>query len=182
MVYRDDAEQMHVGTGEFVTLRRYVSVLEAEFARAALESAGIDVRLLDVGTAAIIPHGGVALGVRLQVRESEMDRARELLDAPDPPDDSERAAHPELRKPQDDDAWRQQAEVDAEAARAFRASVIGLFICPGVAHLYAGWLLLSLASRRRELSKAGRWNAAGAALVVLTVLVAVVVVASRLWA
>ena len=161
MVYRE-AEVVDGGTGEFVTLRTYVSVLEAEFDRAALEAAGLDVRLLDVGTAALIPHGDTALGVRLQVRESEVDRARELLDKPDPLDESERAAHPELRKPKGDPKWRRQVAADAEAQRAFRAAVIGLFLCPGIAQLYAAWLLLSLYPRRAELSRSGRWNAGGA--------------------
>jgi hypothetical protein len=179
MVYRDDVEALQAATGEFTTLRKYISVLEAEFDRAALESAGIEVRLLDTGTAAIIPHGGSALGVRLQVREDAIDRAKELLDKPDPVDESERAAHPELRKPKDDASWRRQVEVDTEAARAFRAALIGLFVCPGVAQLYALWLLLALWPHRAELSKSGRWNAAGAAFMVVVVAVLVAVFASQ---
>jgi Putative prokaryotic signal transducing protein len=175
MVYRDDLEIHHAATGEFTTLRTYVSVLEAEFDRAALESAGIDVRLFDTGTAAIIPHGGVALGVRLQVRESELERARELLDKPDPLDESERAEHPELRKPKEDESWRQQAAADSEASRAFRAAVIGFFLCPGIGQLYAAWLLVSLLPRWRELSKAGRRSATAAVVVVFVVLAAAVV-------
>jgi hypothetical protein len=175
MVYRE-AEITHGGTGDFVTLRTYVSLIEAEFDRAALEAAGLDVRLFDTGTAAIIPHGGTALGVRLQVRESEVEHARELLDEPDPLDESERAAHPELRKPKEDAEWRRQAAVDDDARRAFRASIITLFLCPGVGQLYAAWLLLSLFPRRRELSKSGRLNAAGAAIVIAVVVAAVAAV------
>jgi len=200
MVYRDDPEALHVGTGEFRTLRKYVSVIEAECDRAALESAGFDVRLCDVGTAAIIPHGGVALGVRLQVRESELDRARELLDKPDPIDESERAAHRELRKPEGllasempagwaprselasnegTEAWRRQVAVDAEAARAFRAAVIGLFVCPGIGQLYAASLVVRLWPRRRELSRSGRWNLAGALSVIVLIACAYALIALR---
>jgi transposase len=175
MVYRDSDVQ-NDATGDFVTLRRYVSVLEAEFDRAALEAAGVEVRLLDVGTAAIIPQGGTAFGVRLQVRESDAARAKELLDNPDPVDESERAAHPELRKPKNDARWRAQVAADTEAQRAFRASIISLFVCPGIGHLYTAYLLFSVFPRWRELGKWGRINAVAATLVLAAVGVAVALV------
>lgn len=177
MPYRDDPNDVHGGTGDFVTLRRYVSTIEAEADRAALEAAGLEARLLDVGTAAIIPHGGGPLGVRLQVRESDLARATEILDAPEA-DESERGAHPELRKAAKEDvAWRRQVDADDGAARAFRTALISSFVCPGIGHLYAAWLLASVWPARRALSKSGRWNAAGAVAVLVVVLVAVGAVA-----
>lgn len=178
MVYRE-ADVRHGGTGEFVTVRTYVSVIEAEFDRAALESAGLDVRLLHAGSAVIIPHTDTGLGADLQVRESEVEHARELLENPAPLDESERAAHPELAKEKGAAKWRRQIAADDDARRAFRAAIIGLFVCPGVGHLYAAWLLLSVYRRRAELSRTGRWNAGGAAAVVAGVLILIVVAASR---
>ena len=178
MVYRE-AEIRHGGTGAFVTLRTYVAVIEAEFDRAALEAAGLDVRLLHAGTAALIPHADTGLGAQLQVRESELEHARELLEAPDPLDDAERGAHPELAKEKGAKKWRRQVVADDDARRAFRAAIIGLFLCPGVGHLYAAWLLFELYPRRAELSRAGRWNAGGAAAVVAGVAVTIAAVASR---
>jgi hypothetical protein len=51
---------------------------------------------------------------------------------------------------------------DDIAARAFRAAIFGLLICPGLLHFYALWLVIRLPSAEGELSPAGWRKAIGA--------------------
>lgn len=169
----DERDGDERASGAFVTLRSYLAVAEAELDRMALESAGIEVRLMDTGTAAIVPHVGTAISVRLQVREDALAQAKKVLESTPAADADEKAAHPELggAPGKDDKTWRAQVSVDADAQRAFRAAIIGLFLCPGLAHLYAAWLLASLWPKWDALSPAGRRNGYAALAIVSLVLV-----------
>lgn len=60
--------------------------------------------------------------------------------------------------------------IEERALRAWRASVIGLFLCPGALHLYSIWLLLMVGVSGRQLSRAGRRRFLSALAVDLLVL------------
>jgi hypothetical protein len=64
----------------------------------------------------------------------------------------------------DEDAEPPTAEGDALADRAWRAAVLGLFICPPLLSIYSAWVLLRIAFSDRPLSGVGRrhfcWAAA----------------------
>lgn len=66
---------------ELVTLERFNHVGQAELARAALESAGIDAALADEFSARMGGEKGTG-GVRLQVRRHDVERATEVLREP----------------------------------------------------------------------------------------------------
>ncbi|HUY88148.1 MAG TPA: DUF2007 domain-containing protein [Pirellulales bacterium] len=61
---------------------------------------------------------------------------------------------PQEAAAEDDEYFSEEDEI---AFRAWKASVLGFFYCPGLLHLYSTWLLVSLALNGRRLGrKAGR--------------------------
>jgi hypothetical protein len=62
-----------------VTVRQYINPSEAELDKTLLEEAGIPVFLADANSLSI-GYGGVLGGVRLQVEDADLDRARRVLD------------------------------------------------------------------------------------------------------
>ena len=62
-----------------VTVRQYINPSEAELDKTLLEEAGIPVFLADVNSMSI-GYGGVLGGVRLQVEDADLERARRVLD------------------------------------------------------------------------------------------------------
>jgi hypothetical protein len=62
-----------------VTVRQYINPSEAELDKTLLEEAGIPVFLADANSMSI-GYGGVLGGVRLQVEDADLDRARRVLD------------------------------------------------------------------------------------------------------
>ena len=62
-----------------VTVRQYINPSEAELDKTLLEEAGIPVFLADENSLSI-GYGGVLGGVRLQVEDGDLDRARHVLD------------------------------------------------------------------------------------------------------
>ena len=67
-------------------VRSYSNEFDAEFARAELEAAGIPVQLLSDGLSGLHPHLQFARGIRVAVPESELQAAKELLEAPPEPE------------------------------------------------------------------------------------------------
>jgi hypothetical protein len=61
-----------------VTVRQYINPSEAELDKTLLEEAGIPVFLADENSMSI-GYGGVLGGVRLQVEDADLDRARRVL-------------------------------------------------------------------------------------------------------
>ena len=62
-----------------VTVRQYINPSEAELDKTLLEEAGIPVFLADANSMSL-GYGGVLGGVRLQVEDADLDRARRVLD------------------------------------------------------------------------------------------------------
>lgn len=136
---------------EFVLLDSFPTPHEAHLAANALRAVHIAVKIVDESAVSALPHLELALGgVKIFVPSEDVDDAIRILRG-----DVDLAEHP-YREPSDDDL----AEVDDEdeelaaheratddtASRAFRSSVLGLFLCPGLLHLYSVSLLLKLPS------------------------------------
>src|SRR5260221_14694043 len=62
-----------------VTVRQYINPSEAELDKTLLEEAGIPVFLADENSWSA-GFGGAFVGVRLQVEDADLDRARRVLD------------------------------------------------------------------------------------------------------
>jgi len=62
-----------------VTVRQYINPSEAELDKTLLEEAGIPVFVADANSMSL-GYGGVLGGVRLQVEDADLDRARRVLD------------------------------------------------------------------------------------------------------
>src|SRR5438552_11947613 len=62
-----------------VTVRQYLNPSEAELDKTLLEEAGISVFLADANSMSL-GYGGVLGGVRLQVEDADLNRARRVLD------------------------------------------------------------------------------------------------------
>ena len=65
-----------------IELRRFATRVEADLARLALESEGIDAVIFDAEANSFFGGGGL-IGVRLMVLEEELDEAAEILAAGD---------------------------------------------------------------------------------------------------
>jgi hypothetical protein len=120
---------------------------EAELARMFLESRNIQVSLRDdmlVGTAQL--YSNAFGGVKLLTDVEDAPEAQELLD-------DYRSRHKRRKK-------KKRERADDVAKRAFRASVIGIIICPGVLHMYSLLLLAEL--NRGRLSPSGKRQASAA--------------------
>jgi hypothetical protein len=65
-----------------IDLRRFATRVEADLARLALESEGIDAVIFDAEANSFFGGGGL-IGVRLMVLEVELDEAAEILAAGD---------------------------------------------------------------------------------------------------
>ena len=156
-------------------LRRYLTADEAQLARAQLEAVGIDATVAHDTVSRALPFLGAAEGIPLEVEEEDATRAMDVLGEPAEITEAVRAAHPELAPesrvlPRD---AQKTASRDA-AARAFKASIIGVFLCPGVLHLYALWLLRRPLRDWAMLPSGGRRYAVAAGLISAIVLVGVV--------
>ncbi len=63
-------------------VRAYPNLPDAQLAKLALESAGIDADILDEATATLAPHLTFGSGIRLAVADEDFDQAREVLGLP----------------------------------------------------------------------------------------------------
>jgi hypothetical protein len=133
--------------GKKLVVDSYTMPLDAELAKAYLESFEIKVSLDgDVLAGAAFALGPMLGGIRLFVEPKDAERARALL----------KSYHDALRVP----GVQNYESAEELAARAFRTSLLGLFLFPGVLHVYAITLLLKVQSR--ALSTKGRWRYAAA--------------------
>jgi hypothetical protein len=64
---------------DLVTVGTFSSVLEAELAKERLASEGIAALVADGGAGGVMPFLASSSGVRVQVAESEAERAKEIL-------------------------------------------------------------------------------------------------------
>jgi hypothetical protein len=137
--------------GPKVVVATFDTPHEAELARIHLESRNIHATLRDealIGLAQL--HAGAFGGVKVVTDEDDAEEAAELVE--------------QLRKRSKKRRTKKQGELaDDVARRAFRAAVIGIFLCPGPVHAYS--LLLVTGVKAQSLTPAGKRNALAATLV-----------------
>jgi hypothetical protein len=149
--YRDTAKPPR----KEVVVATFDAPHEAALALAYLESEDIEGRLQDDTLIGMAQLYSIALGgVKLWVDIEDAPDAKRLLDG--------YRVKPRSRKK------RKHERADAVAKRAFRAAIIGLFVCPVGLHLYALWLLSTQLSGK--LTTTGKRHAFGAHLISWSVL------------
>jgi hypothetical protein len=139
---------------ELITVGVYETPVQAAMARNFLETEGVPAYLADDATVGMAWHlTGAVGGVKLRVAREDAERALRLLEdlamqrddkavffSGDPADELEFD-----EKEEDDEDEEHESALslaDDLADRAFRAAVLGLFLCP--LQLYSLWLLASL--------------------------------------
>ena len=117
-------------SGRLVTLASYSDPMKAQFDQQKLEAAGIPARVNgDIATTAL---AGINIGiasVKLEVAESDLERAREILSAPKPVETGIQTQPDEVEPPEDPYSGESLIRF------AFRAAVIGLVFFPGLLHV-----------------------------------------------
>jgi hypothetical protein len=170
----------------WVTIRTYTYAHEAALGQLRLDSCGIGSRLRDDHSVGMLPHLGNAFGgVKLEVKESDVEVAMELLSAVETKPAPERGPYRQAEAlderdedEEDDSAEEDEHEDDIAAAsdrdvarvlksealelpgdpvaqRAYNASLLGFFFLPVVAHLYSASLLWDIREQRLELTDRG---------------------------
>ena len=139
------------------TVARYASVAEAAIARNSLDAAGIPAWVADELTLTADPlFSGAVNYVKVQVRESDLERAAEVLaeeaDAIDP-QLAEQAGQPEEPESGPDE-YPPETQGERLVRFAYRAALIGLLACPPLCHLYSLGLLLYVGACHRDLPPA----------------------------
>src|SRR5262249_5763157 len=133
-------------------------------ARQRLEAAGIPVYLNGaLATGPITGPGADGTAIKLEVREEDLERARELLTA-GPADEGE-----------DEEPYDPESAENL-ALRAWRGALIGLITLPFILHVYSLWLLVKLANHPEEVSPAGMRRVYGALAIDGFVLVGVALI------
>ena len=157
-----------------VTVATFPNPVEAQIARNALADEGIAAYLADAETVGMLWHVGTALGgVKVQVAEADLERARRVLEAPaeradravsdyDLEDEPRPRARGRAPAGADDEDEAPESARDVTAGRAWRSAVIGLLLCPPLLHIYSAWLLLQIPWEKGPLSAAGRRRLLGA--------------------
>ncbi len=140
----------------FVLLESFQTVHDAHLAASALKAVDIHAKISNEAAMSTLPHLGLALGgVKLLVREEDFEEAARIIRG-----ETDLADQP-YREPGDDSSYDDEEdgyqengdEPEHAATRAFRTSVIGLLLCPGLLHVYSLTLLLQLPARGEALSK-----------------------------
>ena len=67
---------------ELVAVRTFINHIDADLAKGALEAAGIDSAISADDAGGTRPHLWVGAGVRLLVRQADVERAVEILETP----------------------------------------------------------------------------------------------------
>ena len=144
---------------DLVTVATFSNPAQAELAQQRLEQAGIPAHLKGAAaTGAFVGLGGSFSTIKLQVREEDLERARELLASPPPharPALSEAPAGTEDQADDDSEPEPDPDSTEALAARAWRAAIFGMILCPPTLHVYSLWLIARIAARSDDLSQEG---------------------------
>ena len=136
---------------DLVQVGQYLTSAEAAIVRGQLDAEGIRCELASESAAGWLWHVTPALsGVRLLVAAADAPRAEELIAKIHGISDAENASaaeHAEVAEFDPDaneynDEEELPEELPAELIRAWRAALIGLFLCPPLLNLYSTWLLL----------------------------------------
>jgi hypothetical protein len=139
------------------TVARYASVTEAAIARNSLDAAGISAWVADELTLTADPlFSGAVNYVKVQVRESDLERAAQVLGEHAEPIDPQLAE--QAGDPEEPDSGPDEFPSETSGERlvrfAYRAALIGLLACPPLCHLYSLGLLLYVAAFHGELPPA----------------------------
>jgi len=155
---------------KLVTAEAFTNPSRAELAKQRLEAAGIPAYLNGAEAGGAFPGLGGEVGtIKLEVREDDVERVRELLAAPPVPAEAAEADEPE-EPPEDPES------TEALARRAWRAALFGLMFLWVILHIYSLWLLLKLSFRPDDVSPEGMRKVYGALVIDGFVLVAFAVV------
>ena len=161
---------------ETVVLNTYFSEVQAQLDRNRLTEAGIE-SVLDGGSAATMLNymGSGVAQVRLMVHEEDAERALEVLEAGAIELSSDALEEPELPQgiqpdtsvdkkiiPAIDEDEEIKDDVDPEdpeylARRAFRAALLGFFLCPPFGHVYSLTLIVLCAQAEKKFTPKARW-------------------------
>jgi len=139
------------------TIARYASVAEAAIARNSLDAAGIPAWVADELTLTADPlFSGAVNYVKVQVRESDLERAAAVLAEEAEPIDPELAERAGESEEPDfgPDEFPPETQGERLVRFAYRAALIGLLACPPLCHLYSLALLLYVAACHRDLPPA----------------------------
>jgi hypothetical protein len=144
---------------DFVLLDSFPTPHAAHLAANALRAVNIDVRITNESAVSALPILETALGgVKLFVREEDFEDAARILHGDADLADRPYREHadsiaPTDEEPDDDSELAEPSGYDDMATRAFRASILGLFLCPVLLHVYSLSLLLRLLGNKKELSQ-----------------------------
>jgi len=126
---------------KLVEIARFISAGEASIARNALEVEGIEARLDGEAMATWFWYFGSAIGgVRLWVREDDVEQARQILEAG--ASRGESADDFDEDEVRDLEAEASNADLPEDLIRAWRAALIGVVLLPPLLNVYSTWLLI----------------------------------------
>jgi hypothetical protein len=141
-----------------VTLVSFSDPFRAEAARARLEAAGIPVLLQ--GEESVNAFSGLGAGftsIKLEVPQDEVERAHNILAAP-----QERSTEFTADQPEEEDPAPEPESAEGTAIRAWRAALFGMFTLPLLLHIYSFWLVLKAILNDETLSPVGTRHLYGA--------------------
>jgi hypothetical protein len=117
------------------TVARFATPTEAAVARNALEAAGIAATIADELTLTADPLFSGAVGyIKVQVRETDLERAAEVL--------ADAGGSDELEPGDEGDEFPPVSPGERLVEFAYRAALMGILACPPLLHLYSLGLLL----------------------------------------
>ena len=126
-------------SNDLIEIARFDSAAEAAVARNRLDDAGIRASLDGEAMASWFWYFGSAIGgVKLLVNRQDAERASSILSSAPEPGDFDSI---DFGDDSPEDADDQTNDVSPELMRAFRASIIGLFLFPPLLNIYSTYLL-----------------------------------------
>jgi hypothetical protein len=166
--------------GRLVTVATFDRVTDAQFAKGALEEAGIQAAITNEDVSTVLgAFVTMASGIKVLVREEDEERAVKVLDeafAEKPLSAEELAAQAEAEAPEDaseaaeqpsppvSDPVADSAAREKDARTALLTGCLGWFI--PFAHLFAIVMMMSASSGPGRLSRRGKLHVLAAAVVV----------------
>jgi hypothetical protein len=168
---------------KLVTIATFSDQFQAELARQRLDEAGIPASLNGEATAGAFAGLGRSFStIKLEVREEDLDRARDLLGEPPSPMQPDAPGVP--AGPEDREEVEPEPDPDsteALLARAWKAAVLGMFLCPPCLHVYSLWLIARVAGRPDDISPEGTFKMYAALVLDGLVLVAAAFIARAMF-
>jgi hypothetical protein len=125
----------------------------------------------DITAGTLAGLGGIGGTIQLEVPQEQLaqaqeilrkhsdERANERLHTEDDESDPEREEGGPIIQREDEELAEEETErlsPEAVAARAWRAAVLGLFLCPPILHLYSLFVLADLTTLRGTLTPTGK--------------------------